>query len=337
MPAHFYVYVGLSSAGNYEKGKAKGIWGWTSSVLDGGNGAESRSNRDVARTIRTGDYLIFGFYVPGGPRAKNHQEFFNGTLTEATVTRVVRPLYESAAEVWTDKLYPERIDLEVLDTFAQVSGRQLGLPAMHALRMSGNKQGAPVGGGPPAATALASAAENQTGDSVDFEGDLDALTAALRRREQRRLRKMKFGTQAIIRCDLCGRDLPARLVTAAHIKRRADATRNERLDMNNIMAACLLGCDALFENGHVHVDSGGKIRVAAGVAGDLLAAVHHLAGRRCTAYDKQSRPYFEAHASRFVQKRVDTAWQQADWDVSTNPAATERPSAPGQLSPRGSL
>ncbi|WP_446215165.1 hypothetical protein [Micromonospora sp. IBHARD004] len=273
--------------------------------------------------MRANDYLIFGFYVPGGPRAKNHQAFFDGTLTEVTVTRVVRPLYRSDAEIWTDKLYPERVDLEVLDAFTQIPGPQFGLPSMRALRMSGTKQGAPVAGGPPTAMGLATAIEDQSDDSVGFEGDLDALIMAFRRREQRQLRKIKFGARAIITCDLCGRDLPARLVTAAHIKRRAEAGRDERLNPYNIMAACLLGCDALFEHGHVYVDSTGVIRDNTTGQAGLREAVGRLAGRRCSAHHSGSRTFFEAHAERarkfapVTQERADTAWPVVQTTVDT--------------------
>ncbi|PSK61657.1 hypothetical protein B0E53_06447 [Micromonospora sp. MH33] len=324
MSASYYVYVGVDSLANYEKGKAQGIWGWESSVLDRG-GADGSANRTVALRIRPDDYLILGFSTPGGPRV-NDQQFFAQDLAEVLITRVTRPLYQSVAKVWDDKPYPERVDVEVLQTLERVPGWRLGPAAMRALRLSGTKQGTPVVGEPVAITALEEGTDGDQ-DELDLTGDLDALVSAIRRREQRRLRRLKFGSLTEVMCDLCGRTLPARLVSAARIKRRADATRRERLNPDNIMAACLFGCDALFEHGHVVLDATGTIRLNPDLQGELLAAARHLAGRRCGAYSPRSRPFFEAHARRFSQERLDQRWQ-ADWDVATDVAAMKRHSEP---------
>ncbi|MGC1213774.1 MAG: hypothetical protein WA890_21220 [Micromonospora sp.] len=324
MSASFYVYVGADSQTNYEKGKAQGIWGWESSVLDRG-GADGSANRNVALRIRRDDYLILGFSAPGGPRV-NDQKFFAQDLAEVLITRVTRPLYRSAIKVWDDKPYPERVGVEVLQSFEGVPGRRLGPAAMKALRLSGTKQGAPVPGAAMAIAALDERTEGDQNDELDLASDLDALVSAVRRREQRRLRRLKFGSLTEVTCDLCGRTLPVRLVSAAHIKRRADATRRERLNPNNIMAACLLGCDALFEHGHVRVDSTGTIRVSPDVQGELLAATQDLTGRRCAAHSPQSRPFFEAHASRFTQQSLDTMWPQIDLELVPEQAAAKQSS-----------
>nr|WP_128136641.1 hypothetical protein [Micromonospora provocatoris] len=327
MSASYYVYVGVDSLANYEKGKARGIWGWESSVLDRG-GADGSSNRTVALRIRPDDYLILGFSAPGGPRVSDHQ-FFAQELAEILIARVTRPLYQSVAKVWEDKPYPERVDVEVLQTLEGVPGWRLGPAAMRALRLSGTKQGAPVAGESMAITAFEDGTDGDQ-DELDLTSDLDALVSAVRRREQRRLRRLKFGSLTEVMCDLCGRTLPARLVSAAHIKRRADATRRERLNPDNIMAACLLGCDALFEHGHVVLDATGTIRLNPDLRGELLAAARHLAGRRCGAYSPRSRSFFEAHARRFIPERLDQRWQ-ANWDVATDTAAMKRYPDPKRL------
>lgn len=292
-------------------------------MLDRG-GADGSANRTVALRIRPDDYLILGFKAPGGPRVDD-ERFFSQELTEVLITRVRRSLYRSAAKVWEDKPYPERIDLEALQTLDQAPGWRLGRAAMRALRLSGTKQGAPVAGDPLAIAAFDEGAHSDQDDELELAGDLDALVTAVRRREQRRLRMLKFGSLTEARCDLCGRTLPVRLVSAAHIKRRADATRRERLNPDNIMAACLLGCDALFEHGHVHVDPTGTIRVGRHVRGELLAAARHLAGRQCPAYTWRSRTFFEAHATRFSRPGVDSAWPQANWELAADEQAAGRP------------
>ncbi|MEU4366680.1 hypothetical protein [Micromonospora chersina] len=106
------------------------------------------------------------------------------------------------------------------------------------------------------------------------------------------------------------------------------------MNPDNIMAACLFGCDALFEHGHVVVDPTGTIRVSPDMQGELLAAARHLAGRRCAAHNPQSRPFFEAHARRFIPERLDQRWQ-TDWDVATDTETMKRHSEPERLTLHG--
>ncbi|WBP92091.1 hypothetical protein [Kitasatospora cathayae] len=62
---------------------------------------------------------------------------------------------------------------------------------------------------------------------------------------------------------LCGRALPATLLTAAHIKKHAVCTDDEKRDFANIaMLACSLGCDSLYERGYITVTDTGRIQVS---------------------------------------------------------------------------
>ncbi len=84
---------------------------------------------------------------------------------------------------------------------------------------------------------------------------------------------------------------------AAHIKRRSEATHEERLLMANIMPACLMGCDELFEHGFVYVDTDGVIAASprSNDTTDLAAAAAHLAGRTVADYDEHRAPFFAWH------------------------------------------
>ncbi|MEV6812713.1 hypothetical protein [Micromonospora sp. NPDC051296] len=320
MPRYFYVYVGRESRRNLEIGRALGVWGWRSEALDVRSKPDPRPSRDVARSMAVGDFLILAFAGSPGPR-RPQNEFVEGSLSELIITRITRPLYGSSRRVWPDDVYPERVDLRLVESVGPVKGQRLGVGAMRALQRSGTTRGIPVAEAPIALGSLILTEDGLPDEPLDLEGDLDILTEVMRRREQRRLRRRQFGLRDQITCDLCGRLVPARLVAAAHIKRRAEASREERLDPGNIMASCLLGCDALFEHGYIYVDSKGVIRAADRTQGDVAASTRSLTGRRCTAYNAQSRRFFEYHATRSghpwtdAGRRTDYAWLTAGWPL----------------------
>jgi hypothetical protein len=129
-------------------------------------------------------------------------------------------------------------------------------------------------------------------------GETDALTIGRRRREQAQLREYLLGRRAAAGCDICGRELPAALLVAAHIVRRADSDEEHRKDFASIaMLACSLGCDDLFELGYIIVDEAGIVR--AGRAADtpsLGSAVELLTERVCTAHNERTAADFAEHA-----------------------------------------
>lgn len=82
-------------------------------------------------------------------------------------------------------------------------------------------------------------------------GELEEERRVSTRKEQHQLRKYMFDGKDYGWCFLCGEKLPAELLVAAHIKRRAQCSDKEKRDPANVVPMCLLGCDALFERGHV--------------------------------------------------------------------------------------
>jgi hypothetical protein len=130
--------------------------------------------------------------------------------------------------------------------------------------------------------------------------DLDRLVMTRVRVEQTSARRLLFGQAGLGKCSLCSARLPVELLVAAHIKRRSDATRAERLDLPNIvMPACLLGCDALYERGWICVGESGEIQPSdEAMSPSWPAAVNHaqrLLGVQCTAWTTKSAAYFRWH------------------------------------------
>lgn len=131
-----------------------------------------------------------------------------------------------------------------------------------------------------------------------FEGSPDGQRMAPVRLEQprlkRRLRELSANT-----CALCGEQLPPAFLIAAHIKKRAKCTDDEKTDFDNVgMLACLLGCDSLFEHGYVGVDHGGELLISDKVLESSAVKTFveaRLANRRTPWWTDSREPYFAWH------------------------------------------
>lgn len=176
--------------------------------------------------------------------------------------------------------------------------------------MSANKQGAAVLSSSDALLALAATRQEtdpedtwELGEPLTIDGSTDVVRMMLGKREQQKLRRTKFGTRTLLTCALCGRTLPRQLMRLAHIKLRSRASHTERLDLNNVMGACLAGCDALFEYGYVYVDSEGVIRssIPETDLSDVGKLARELAGRRCAEHSEDSDKYFAFHRAETVK------------------------------------
>ncbi|MFI6540149.1 hypothetical protein ACIBHY_47350 [Nonomuraea sp. NPDC050547] len=135
-------------------------------------------------------------------------------------------------------------------------------------------------------------------ESIPFSGDLERDVSRASRREQAKLKRILLpGTTG--ECALCGRTFERRLLVAAHIKKRAACSEQERRDLGNVaMLNCILGCDALYEHGYVTVAPGGEIRISsAALNGPSISdhVDHHLKGRTTTWWNKAREKYFAWH------------------------------------------
>jgi hypothetical protein len=167
---------------------------------------------------------------------------------------------------------------------------------MERLRMSGNKQGAPV-------VAQLELTEPPPSDPDDVADNVppNRLAMTVRRAEQSKLRRMKFGDNLTVACELCGRVFPRRLVRAAHIKRRSVLAPGEYWNLDNIMAACAFGCDEMFEHGFDYVDEAGTVQSRSTVTpGSSLEDffLNYLAGHACQAYGDGSADFFAHHRAQ---------------------------------------
>ncbi|MEV0290995.1 hypothetical protein AB0H36_43285 [Kribbella sp. NPDC050820] len=149
-----------------------------------------------------------------------------------------------------------------------------------------------------------------------FSGDTDGMTLRSYRREQRFLRgALGIGTgdpDRLHQCGICGVSLPERLLAAAHIKPRRDCTDKERRDLSNIaMAACTLGCDALYEYGYLTVDEEGRLRSDDTASVDL----RRFHGQVAPAWNRQREKYFAWHRVHRFRGALD---KQRDMSASVD-------------------
>lgn len=119
------------------------------------------------------------------------------------------------------------------------------------------------------------------------------------RREQSHLRQQLLKGQHTAKCAICGKELPARLLIAGHIKPRNKCTEEERRDFDAAaMLVCALGCDPLFEWGYIVVDPQARVRRGRPAeTKDLEQAVDLLIGKQCTAHNVRTAANFEVHRS----------------------------------------
>ncbi|MCZ7382893.1 MAG: hypothetical protein O8C64_15160 [Candidatus Methanoperedens sp.] len=126
---------------------------------------------------------------------------------------------------------------------------------------------------------------------------LDSEGKVLIRKEQSFLRKFLFTNKKFSTCGICGKEFPVELLVAAHIKKRAECSADEKLDYKNIvMPMCKLGCDALYENGYITVIDGKIVICNSGhLTRILIEYTNSLKDRSCMAWNSNSSKYFKWH------------------------------------------
>jgi len=186
---------------------------------------------------------------------------------------------------------------ETLEELAQAA------EAGNKLRMSNEVSGIPASGISPSSLLI----EYFDDDTVDIakelllligeQDNLDSETVSKNRKEQKLLRSLLLSSSDIGKCAICGGLFPAELLVAAHIKKRAMCTLEERQDIENVAELmCKLGCDDLFEKGYIVVE--GDVVVVNGEKSATEAVekyVSALAGNNVSSRDK-SKSYYSWHA-----------------------------------------
>lgn len=308
MRQYAYVYVGKPARKNFRLGMDKGTWGWR--LND--HGRHAAAAMTALANPRAANYLVFAQDVrtvnppPGWPRVPDSDPAWNQAYVDKLIlAQVTRPLYEDTEELWDDDVYPYRVSFDSPIELPQFPAGDLSLDVVFAIRTAALNRGLPVLGPAPVDETDIPPGETADDEPVpdrllgDTDG-LDGLTRALFRREQTMLRRKAFGRAATFDCGLCQRNLPVSLLRLAHIKRRADATTEERLNRANTMPACTLGCDELFERGYVVVDPDGRIRrnTLEPITPDLETVLTTLDGLTVPLFTERSAPFFAAHAAR---------------------------------------
>lgn len=131
-------------------------------------------------------------------------------------------------------------------------------------------------------------------EELAVEGPTDVERVTYGRAEQRVLRKLLLRGREEADCGLCGRSTGAKYLVAAHIKPRRDCTEEERRDSNVAMLACLMGCDAAFENGDLRVFGNGAMSVTPELRSARPEWAAHFQGARAAIYSDSNADYFAA-------------------------------------------
>ncbi|MET3945797.1 hypothetical protein ABIB49_000472 [Arthrobacter sp. UYCu512] len=140
------------------------------------------------------------------------------------------------------------------------------------------------------------AGESET-DAVIVVGP-DGEVVVKFRAEHGQLKKHLFGGKKESECALCGKLLPRGLLVTSHIKKRAECNPGERMDKRVVMAACALGCDAVYERGYIKVSPAGVIEIGPRISATehLSAFVNDLVGKKVSAFTPHTAKYFAWHA-----------------------------------------
>ena len=131
---------------------------------------------------------------------------------------------------------------------------------------------------------------------LDSDEDLDKSSLAKRRVEQGILRSLLFNQRPTFTCSICQREYLTKFLVAAHIKKRSKCTKEERLDVENIVAPmCKFGCDDLYEHGYIGVDNGIVKILNSKATKPMLQYMKEIEGNVCSYWNPNTEPYFKWH------------------------------------------
>jgi hypothetical protein len=131
--------------------------------------------------------------------------------------------------------------------------------------------------------------------------ETDRAYTSFARIEQGFWRRQLLTNRTSALCSICGRLFPVAFLVMAHIKRRADCSREERLDPYNVIPMCLFGRDALFENRIVTVGTDGFTDTHEEVStADLKRLITGVDHKRVPKeyWDERRVKYFRQHAGQ---------------------------------------
>jgi hypothetical protein len=131
---------------------------------------------------------------------------------------------------------------------------------------------------------------------------LDKESIVRRRAEQFLLRRYIILNDTVGKCAICSKDYPVKFLATAHIKKRSECTHEEKKDFNVVMPACHFGCDKLYEEGYIIVNSG-KVNsnlLRKSTTKAIEGFVNTLDNTDCSYYKEENKKYFEYHAKKNI-------------------------------------
>ena len=133
---------------------------------------------------------------------------------------------------------------------------------------------------------------------------LDKKTITSRRTEQHILRNYLIKNKNSGKCAICNKDYPVKFLATAHIKKRKNCSNTEKKDLNIVMPACYLGCDKLYENGYIVVDSGTvKLNTKnKKITNDLEEYLYSINNQKSYFYKNETKKYFDYHFKKNYNK-----------------------------------
>ncbi|GEM_PF-1216780 len=133
--------------------------------------------------------------------------------------------------------------------------------------------------------------------------ELDLDSTRKRRAEQTFLRLYLLKKQMVGQCVICGSTLPEKLLVAAHIKKRAECSTEEKLDFDAIAGLmCKLGCNDLFEQGYIYVSEGKILKNPNAISTLYLEKVLSRLEGLSVANWEQSKMYYAWHRKKWTEK-----------------------------------
>ena len=129
------------------------------------------------------------------------------------------------------------------------------------------------------------------------EDNLETKSTTTGRKEQSAIRRLLFRNKPAGTCCICNKEYPVKFLWAAHIKKRAKCSLNEKKDLENIAAPmCKFGCDELYEKGYIGVKDGSVIQIKDNELTDNLQSyIDSIVDNSCSSWNDNTKHYFDWH------------------------------------------
>ncbi len=132
---------------------------------------------------------------------------------------------------------------------------------------------------------------------LENEDNLETKSTTTGRKEQKAIRRLMFRNKPTGTCCICNKEYPVKFLWAAHIKKRAKCSLDEKKDLENIAAPmCKFGCDELYEKGYIGVKDGSVTQIKDDELTDNLQSyINSIADNSCSSWNDNTKHYFDWH------------------------------------------